>query len=82
MEVDIEVRVNGAVRQRSNTRKFIYRISDVLAYISQFMTLEPGDIVSTGTPNGIAPLIPGDVVEVTVTEIGTLRNPVVLDDPA
>ena len=77
VEVDVEVRVNGEVRQRANTRQFVFSIPTVLAYISSFMTLEPGDIVSTGTPEGIASIVNGDVVEVEISGIGVLKNPVV-----
>ncbi len=76
VEVDISATVNGEVRQQSNTSRFIFSVPEVLAYITRYITLEPGDIVSTGTPEGIGPIIPGDVVEVSVPEIGTLRNPV------
>ena len=79
VEVDIEVRVNGEVRQQSNTKHFVFAIPRVLAFISSFMTLEPGDVVSTGTPEGIAPIKGGDVVEVEIPEIGVLKNPVVAE---
>jgi len=77
LEEDIAVRVNGETRQDSNTRVFIFDLPTLLAYVSRHMTLEPGDIVATGTPEGVSPLKPGDVVEVTAARIGTLRNPVV-----
>lgn len=76
LEVDIECAVNGHVRQRSNTARFIFKLPELIAYVSRFITLEPGDVISTGTPEGIAPLQPGDVVEVRVPEIGVLSNPV------
>lgn len=76
VQVDIECRVNGQVRQRSNTSRFLFDLPQMLAYITRFITLEPGDIVSTGTPEGIAPLAPGDTVEVAAPEIGVLTNPV------
>lgn len=72
----LEVRVNGEVRQKASTSEMIFRIPEILAYLSAHLTLEPGDIIATGTPEGIRPLHPGDVVEVTITGIGTLRNPV------
>jgi len=76
LEVDIECAVNGEIRQKSNTRHFIFKLPELIAYVSRFITLEPGDVLSTGTPEGIAPLHPGDTVEVRVPEIGVLRNPV------
>ena len=76
LEVGIECAVNGNIRQQSNTRHFIFKIPELIAYVSRFITLEPGDVISTGTPEGIAALVPGDSVEVRVPEIGVLRNPV------
>lgn len=76
-QVAVICRVNGEERQRSHTGNFLFSIPEVLAYITRFITLEPGDVVSTGTPEGIAPLAAGDLVEVEVPEIGILANPVV-----
>ena len=72
--VDVTTRLNGEVKQRGNTREFIFSIPEVIRYISQVMTLEPGDLISTGTPAGVGPMSAGDVVEVEVSGIGTLRN--------
>jgi 2-keto-4-pentenoate hydratase/2-oxohepta-3-ene-1,7-dioic acid hydratase in catechol pathway len=69
-------RVNGVERQRGNTAQMIFSIPDLLSYISAIMTLEPGDLVATGTPAGVGPLSPGDVVEVEIPGIGVLSNPV------
>ena len=69
-------RVNGVERQRGNTAQMIFSIPDLLSYISAIMTLEPGDLVATGTPAGVSPLSPGDVVEVEIPGIGVLSNPV------
>lgn len=66
--------VNGEIRQNSSTAHLVFRIPALIARISTLMTLEPGDIISTGTPDGIAPIHPGDVVEVEVERIGILRN--------
>ncbi len=74
--VGVEARVNGAVRQAGNTRDFIFALDIVIRHISQVMTLLPGDLIATGTPKGVGPLQAGDIVEVTVTGVGTLRNPV------
>jgi 2-keto-4-pentenoate hydratase/2-oxohepta-3-ene-1,7-dioic acid hydratase in catechol pathway len=75
---DLEVicRVNGEVRQRGRTGEMVFSPTQLIAYISSIMTLEPGDAVLTGTPAGIGPLVTGDVVEVEVEGIGILRNPV------
>lgn len=74
--LEVITRVNGEVRQHGNTRDLIFPIPQVLAYISAFLTLEPGDLVLTGTPEGVGPLAPGDVVEVEIPGVGILRNPV------
>jgi len=75
--VSVETRVNGSTRQQGNTRDFIFALDIVIRHIAQVMTLLPGDLIATGTPSGVGPLIAGDVVEVTVQGVGTLRNPVV-----
>lgn len=75
--VGVETRVNGQVRQQGNTRDFIFALDTVIRYIAQAMTLFPGDLIPSGTPSGVGPLVAGDVVEVSVEGIGTLRNPVV-----
>lgn len=75
--IGVETRVNGAVRQQGNTRDFIFALDVVIRHIAQVMTLFPGDVIATGTPAGVGPLMAGDVVEVSVEGIGTLRNPVV-----
>jgi len=72
--VTMETRVNGELRQRGETRDFIFPINELLAYITAAMTLEPGDLVLTGTPAGVGPLQAGDVVEVSVAGLGTLSN--------
>lgn len=74
--VQVETRVNGEVRQSGNTRDFIFPLDAVLRYISQVMTLEPGDLIATGTPKGVGPVVADDVVEVSIEGIGTLRNPI------
>ena len=75
--VEVETRVNGAVRQHGNTRDFLFPLDHILRYISRVMTLYPGDLIATGTPAGVGPLQAGDRVEVTVAGVGTLANPVV-----
>ncbi|MDR3738710.1 MAG: fumarylacetoacetate hydrolase family protein [Terracidiphilus sp.] len=72
--VTLETHVSGELRQRGDTRDFIFPIGELLAYITAAMTLEPGDLVLTGTPAGVGPLQAGDVVEVSVAGLGTLSN--------
>ncbi len=72
--VRVETRVNGEVRQSGNTRDFIFPLDVVIRYISQIMTLEPGDLIATGTPKGVGPVVAGDVIEVSIEGIGQLRN--------
>jgi 2-keto-4-pentenoate hydratase/2-oxohepta-3-ene-1,7-dioic acid hydratase in catechol pathway len=72
--VSVETRVNSEIRQQGNTRDFIFTIDVILRYITQVMTLMPGDLIPTGTPKGVGPVVAGDVVEVTVEGIGTLRS--------
>jgi 2-keto-4-pentenoate hydratase/2-oxohepta-3-ene-1,7-dioic acid hydratase in catechol pathway len=72
----IECRLNGKVAQSSNTREMIFPIPAIVSFISHNMTLCAGDIISTGTPSGVGPVKPGDVVEIEIEKIGILRNPV------
>ncbi len=74
--IQVETRVNGEVRQSGNTKDFIFPLDVVIRYITQIMTLEPGDLIATGTPQGIAPVVAGDALEVSIAGIGQLRNPV------
>ncbi len=75
--IQVETRLNGETRQSSgNTKDFIFSLGIVLRYISQIMTLEPGDLIATGTPKGVGPAVTGDVIEVSIEGIGILRNPV------
>ena len=82
--LDLWLKVNGKIKQQSNTRHMLFKIPDLIADISSAITLEPGDIIATGTPAGVGAgmnpqewLWPGDVVELGVETIGELRNPVV-----
>ena len=75
--LDLEIRVGDRVLQSSNTGHMIFDIPHLLADISDGMTLEPGDVIATGTPDGIGPVEHGDVMEATVGHLGTLRSPVV-----
>jgi 2-keto-4-pentenoate hydratase/2-oxohepta-3-ene-1,7-dioic acid hydratase in catechol pathway len=74
--VGVRCRVGGALRQDGNTRDMMFPVAQIIAYISSIMTLEPGDLIATGTPHGVGPLAPGDVVEVEIDGIGVLSNPV------
>ncbi len=75
-ELTVTTRVNGEVRQEGHVSQMIFPIPELLAYVSRMMTLEPGDLVLTGTPAGVAPLADGDRVEVEVSGVGVLSNPV------
>ena len=72
--VGVEARVNGKIRQQGNTRDFIFALDVVIRHVAQVMTLFPGDLIATGTPSGVGPLVAGDKVEVSVQGVGTLRN--------
>ncbi len=74
--LNIECRLNGQVVQQSNTCHMIFKIPEIIAFVSKNFTLEPGDIIITGTPSGVSPLKDGDRVEVEIENIGTLSNPV------
>lgn len=78
-ELEVIGRVNGEERQHGYARDMVFGLPFLLAYISQIMTLEPGDIVATGTPSGVGPLRAGDHVEVEIPGIGVLANPVTAD---
>lgn len=75
--VRVQTRVNGELKQDGTTSDFLFPLDRLLRHITAVMTLEPGDLVATGTPQGVSPLKAGDVIEVTVEGVGTLRNPVV-----
>ena len=75
-DVQVETRVNGALRQSGRTSLMVYPVAFLVRWISHVMTLYPGDLIATGTPAGVGPLVAGDVVEVSVDGVGVLRNPV------
>ena len=79
VELDLELKVNGETRQKDNTRSLMFKIPKLIAYISSYHTLFPGDVISTGTPEGMKPVFPGDIMEAYVEKIGVLRNPVVAE---
>jgi 2-keto-4-pentenoate hydratase/2-oxohepta-3-ene-1,7-dioic acid hydratase in catechol pathway len=75
-DVLVETRVNGTLRQSGRTSLMVYPVAFLVRWISNVMTLYPGDLIATGTPAGVGPLLSGDVVEVSVDGVGVLRNPV------
>jgi 2-keto-4-pentenoate hydratase/2-oxohepta-3-ene-1,7-dioic acid hydratase in catechol pathway len=72
----VVARVNGVERQRGKSSEMVFSIPSLLAYISRIMTLEPGDLIATGTPSGVGPLAPGDVVEIEIPGASRVSNPV------
>jgi 2-keto-4-pentenoate hydratase/2-oxohepta-3-ene-1,7-dioic acid hydratase in catechol pathway len=83
-EVDLEdlgivSRVNGSVRQQGHTREMAFPLADLIVFITRAITLEPGDVIATGTPAGVGPLSPGDVVEIEVPGWSKVSNPVVAE---
>lgn len=74
----ISCSVNDDVRQNSTTANMLFPVDFLVSFISSVMTLEPGDIIMTGTPDGVGPLAPGDICSVSIQQIGTLENPVIL----
>ncbi len=74
--IGVETRVNGNVKQQGNTRDLIFSLDTVIRHIAQAMTLYPGDLIPSGTPSGVGPVVAGDTMEVRVEGIGTLSNTV------
>ncbi|MBY9021210.1 MAG: fumarylacetoacetate hydrolase family protein [Candidatus Lokiarchaeota archaeon] len=77
--LSIQLKVNGQVRQFSNTKQMLFKIPQTLEYLSKFVTLKRGDIIATGTPSGISPIQPGDILEASIEKIGTIRHEVILE---
>ncbi len=77
----ITCHVNGEMRQMTSTRDMVFSVRQLIAFASSVMTLEPGDLLFTGTPAGVSPLSAGDVVQVTIEGIGELSNPVISEPP-
>ncbi|MBP1751005.1 MAG: Ureidoglycolate lyase [Deltaproteobacteria bacterium] len=75
-ELRIMTRVNGQVRQQSTTANMIFTVYELVSFVSVVMTLLPGDVIITGTPPGVGPIVPGDTVEIEIENIGTLKNKV------
>jgi 2-keto-4-pentenoate hydratase/2-oxohepta-3-ene-1,7-dioic acid hydratase in catechol pathway len=76
-DTKVESRLNGEVRQSASTKLLIFSVPFLISFLSGVMTLEPGDIIMTGTPHGVGPMKEGDVIEIEVGGVGVLRNPVV-----
>jgi len=79
LNLNLLCRINGEVKQSSNTSYMIFPIPVLIAFISRQITLEEGDIIATGTPAGVSPIVPGDTVEVEIEKIGILSNPVIAE---
>jgi 2-keto-4-pentenoate hydratase/2-oxohepta-3-ene-1,7-dioic acid hydratase in catechol pathway len=79
-DLRITTRQNGTVRQDSRTSDLIFSVARIIAVASRVMTLEEGDLITTGTPSGVGPIAPGDVIEIEIENIGILRNTVVAEE--
>ena len=75
----IQLKINGQKKQFSNTKHMLFKIPQILEYLSKFVTLQRGDIIATGTPSGIGPIQPGDVLEASIEKIGTITHEVILE---
>ncbi len=76
MDIRVTARVNGALKQDGRTSQMVFPVDFLIRYISNMMTLNPGDIIATGTPSGVSPMRPGDTCEIEIEGIGILTNPV------
>ena len=75
-KLQLQLRVNGAIRQQASTSEMIFPVQELVSYVSRFCTLQPGDIIATGTPAGVGPLQSGDLMECEIEGLGVLKNPV------
>ena len=78
-DLELSGKVNGEVRQQINTSDLLFSVPRLIEYISAAITLLPGDVILTGTPAGVGPIVPGDVVEIELSGVGVLSNPVVAE---
>ena len=78
-DLRLQTRLNGETKQDDSTSDLLFSVPKLVSYISEAMTLEPGDCILTGTPSGVAPIKPGDVIEIEIEGVGVLRNPVVAE---
>ncbi|MGD0435237.1 MAG: fumarylacetoacetate hydrolase family protein [Bryobacteraceae bacterium] len=74
--------LDGAVQQDASVQEMIFSVDVIIAYITAFMTLEPGDLIATGTPSGVGPVLPGSKVQIEISGIGVLENTVIAEDPS
>lgn len=79
-QLEVITRVNGRVRQQAHVDTMVFPIPELVRFITAVMTLEPGDLIATGTPDGIGPLAPGDRVEVEIPGVGTVASPVAVEE--
>ena len=77
--IDLTARVNGELKQKTNTSDLIFSAAKLVSYLSDSITLQPGDLIYTGTPGGVGSIHPGDTVEIELSGIGALRNTVVAE---
>ncbi|MHA2391324.1 MAG: fumarylacetoacetate hydrolase family protein [Promethearchaeota archaeon] len=77
--LDINLKINGETKQSSNTKHMIFKIPKIIEYVSSFLSLERGDIIATGTPNGVGPIHPEDTIEAFIEKIGTINHKVILE---
>jgi 2-keto-4-pentenoate hydratase/2-oxohepta-3-ene-1,7-dioic acid hydratase in catechol pathway len=78
--LNIQLKINGEIRQKSNTKHMIFKIPEILVFLSKFITLVPGDIIATGTPSGVGSIQPGDLIEASIEKIGTITHKVILEE--
>lgn len=77
--LELETRVNSEIKQKTNTSDMVFSVAKLIAYLSEAMTLRPGDVIMTGTPSGVGQVKPGDVIEVEISGIGILSNSVIAE---
>ena len=70
--LDLELSVNGNIRQKSNTSELVYNVEKLIEYTSERYTLYPGDIIMTGTPDGVGPVEPGDIIDCSLENVGSM----------
>ena len=75
--LEIRTLLNNELKQQGFVREMIFPLDAIIAFVTQFMTLEPGDLIATGTPPGVGPMQPGDTVRIEIAGLGTLQNPVI-----
>ena len=78
--LELTLRVNDEIKQQASISEMLFSVPYLISWLSRHLTLHPGDVIATGTPPGVGPLQPGDLVEVTIPQIGTLANPVIGED--